>query len=251
MSLIHELRSLYHLTLAPIRGDTHAERLESFYKGQAGSYDQFRRRLLRGREELYAALPIRSGDVVVEMGAGTGGNLEFLGERVALPEKIYLVDLSESLLGVAAKRARERGWRHVETALADATAFVPAAGPADVVTFSYSLTMIPDWFAAIDQAYAILKPGGTIGVVDFYVSRKHPEKGRVRHSWPTRVFWPTWFGFDNVCLSSDHVPYLHRKFEPVDFHEKRNWMPYLPGLRVPYYWFVGRKPGEDGASAST
>lgn len=251
MSLAQELRALYHLTLAPIRGDTHAERLESFYKGQAEAYDQFRRRLLKGREDLYAALPVRSGDVVVEMGAGTGGNLEFLGERVALPKKIYLVDLSESLLGLAARRARERGWSRVETALVDATTFAPAEGLADVVTFSYSLTMIPDWFAAVDQAWAILKPGGVIGVVDFYVSRKHPEKGRARHSWPTRVFWPAWFGFDNVVLSPDHVPYLHRKFEPIVFQEGRNRMPYLPGLRVPYYWFVGRKPGEGGASART
>ena len=52
--------------------------------------------------------------------------------------------------------------------LADATRFRPPEGAADVVTFSYSLTMIPDWFAALENAAAMLKPGGTIGVVDFY-----------------------------------------------------------------------------------
>jgi len=30
---------------------------------------------------------------------------------------------------------------------------------------------IPDWFLAIDNALRILKPGGIIAVVDFYVSR--------------------------------------------------------------------------------
>ena len=35
--------------------------------------------------------------------------------------------------------------------------------------------MIPDWFAAVDHAWRLLRPGGTIGVVDFYVGRKHPE----------------------------------------------------------------------------
>ena len=55
----------------------------------------------------------------------------------------------------------------------------------DVVTFSYSLTMIPDWFLAVDHAWRLLRPGGTIGVVDFYVSRKHPDPGWRRHPWST------------------------------------------------------------------
>ena len=35
---------------------------------------------------------------------------------------------------------------------ADAATFRPAEGQADVVTFSYSLTMIPDWFTALETA---------------------------------------------------------------------------------------------------
>jgi S-adenosylmethionine-diacylgycerolhomoserine-N-methlytransferase len=101
--------------------------------------------------------------------------------------------------------------------------------------------MIPDWFAAVDHAVELLKPGGLIGVVDFYVSRKHPEPGRQRHGWFTRSFWPLWFANDNVFLSSEHVPYLHRKFETVQFSEHRARAPYLLGLRVPYYRFVGRR----------
>jgi S-adenosylmethionine-diacylgycerolhomoserine-N-methlytransferase len=88
----------------------------------------------------------------------------------------------------------------------------------------------------------MLKPGGVIGVVDFYVSRKHPPDGLRRHSGFTRGFWPIWFGCDNVFPSADHVPYLHRRFEPVHFEELRAKVPYLPFLRTPYYRFVGRKP---------
>ena len=59
----------------------------------------------------------------------------------------------------------------------------------DLVTFSYSLTMIPDWFAAIDNACALLANEGTLGVVDFYVARKHPEAGLRAHGWLQRTFW--------------------------------------------------------------
>jgi len=110
-----------------------------------------------------------------------------------------------------------------------------------VVTFSYSLTMIPDWFAAIENALSILKPGGTIGVVDFYVSRKYAASGLTRHGWWTRTFWPSWFSLDNVFPSPDHVPFLHRHFDVLHFEEHRAKVPYLPGARVPYYLFVGRK----------
>jgi S-adenosylmethionine-diacylgycerolhomoserine-N-methlytransferase len=131
----------------------------------------------------------------------------------------------------------------VEAIRADATTFRPPEGKADVVTFSYSLTMIPDWFAAIENARAMLKPGGTIGVVDFYVARKYPSHGNARHGWFTRTFWPTWFAMDNVFPSPDHVPFLHRSFETVHFEEHKAKVPYVPLARMPYYLFVGRKLG--------
>ena len=102
--------------------------------------------------------------------------------------------------------------------------------------------MIPDWFAAIENALAMLKPGGLIGVVDFYVSRKYPSDGLRRHRWFTRSFWPGWFANDNVFPSAEHVPFLHRHFEPVYFEEHQSKVPYIPFIRVPYYTFVGRKP---------
>ena len=102
--------------------------------------------------------------------------------------------------------------------------------------------MIPDWFAALENALAMLKPGGVIGVADFYVSRKHPAQGSVRHSWPSRWFWPVWFAGDNVFLSADHLPFLRGHFEEMSCTEGTTQLPYLPLLRVPYYIFVGRKP---------
>jgi S-adenosylmethionine-diacylgycerolhomoserine-N-methlytransferase len=101
--------------------------------------------------------------------------------------------------------------------------------------------MIPDWFAAIENAIAMLKPGGTLGVVDFYVSRKYPSDGLARHRWLTRTFWPTWFAMDNVFPSPDHVPFLHRHLDVLHFEEHKAKVPYIPLMRMPYYLFVGRK----------
>ena len=172
-------------------------------------------------------------------------------DRVADREldQLYLVDLSPSLLDVAERRISDRGWSQVQIVKADACRFRPPCGMADVVTLSYALTMIPDWFAALENARSMLRPGGLIGVVDFYVSRKYPAPGHARHGWPTRTFWPAWFGCDNVFLSPDHVPYLQHFFQPRHFFEGRAAVPYLPLGRVPYYTFIGRKPGHEGGGA--
>ncbi len=241
MGLVSDIRVLYHLALSPIKGNTHAERLESFYAGQAGAYDDFRKRLLRGREELFDALQMPEDGVWVDLGGGTGSNAEVLGDKLEALSKGYIVDLSPSLLKVASERLASHGWGHIAAVEADATTFRPEEGTASVVTCSYSLTMIPDWFAAIDNAYDMLKPGGTFAAVDFYIARKYEEAPDKKQGRFTRTFWPLWFYNDNVFLSSDHVPYLQRKFKTT--HLSMHWasVPYMPGLKAPYYRFTGTK----------
>lgn len=151
-----------------------------------------------------------------------------------------VVDLSPSLLRVAHRRIAERGWKNVEAIRADAASGELAGLIADTVTLSYALTMIPDWFRALEQAWTMLRPGGIIGVVDFHVSRKHPAPGRVRHGWPTRTLWPNWFAADNVHLSADHLPALAWRFETLRLVEGRSRLPHLL-FRAPYYLFVGRR----------
>jgi S-adenosylmethionine-diacylgycerolhomoserine-N-methlytransferase len=241
MSALGRLKTLYYLTLSPIRGDTHEERLESFYRHQAGDYDAFRERMLHGRDELIAALPADSGASWVDMGAGTGRNAERFGDRLANFASVKLVDLSPSLLEVTRQRIADHGWTNVEAVHADVTTLDVPDESADLVTCCYSLTMIPRWFAAIDNAWRMLKPGGTLGIVDFYVSHKYPDEGRRRHGWPTRTFWPTWFGMDNVFPSSDHLPLVASRFETAHLEERRGKIPWLPLVRAPHYIFVGRK----------
>jgi len=237
------VKTLYHLLLKPVRGADHAARMERFYAGQAEGYDRFRRRLLAGRRELFESIETPRAGIWIDMGGGTGACLEHLGPQIAELKKVYIVDLSPSMLAVAKERIGRCGWRNVETVVADATTFRPAEGHADVVTFSYSLTMIPDWFAALENAMTILRPEGRIGVVDFYVARKHPARGLKRYSWFTRWFWPVWFAAYNVFLSPDHVPFLHGRFDVLHFEEGRAKVPYVPLLRLPYFTFVGRNRG--------
>ncbi|MCC9602799.1 methyltransferase domain-containing protein [Stieleria sp. JC731] len=227
--------------LHPVKGKTHAERLESFYGGQAGDYDSFRERLLHGRDDVLEHLNFNPGMSWVDMGAGTGRNVLQVADRIGQLKDILLVDLSSSMLKVATEKLKQNRLNNASCLNVDATMLDLPSESVDIVTFFYSLTMIPNWFAAIEVAHRILKPGGTIAVADFHVSRKYPEAGQRQHSSLTRMFWTNWFSADGVYLSSDHLAMLQHHFETGYLSERFGKVPYMPLLRAPYYTFIGRK----------
>src|SRR5688572_10781657 len=115
MGFASDLKILYHLALKPVRGQDHAARMENFYAGQAEAYDDFRKRLLKGRQELWNLVEAPAGGTWVDMGGGTGGNLDYFGDRLATLGRVTVLDLSPSLLEVAKKRIAAKGWTNVDT----------------------------------------------------------------------------------------------------------------------------------------
>lgn len=189
------------------------------------------------------ALPIRPGGCLVDCGGGTGRNIEWLEPRLSLLRSVTIVDLCPDLLEVAKRRIRENAWSNVRAECKDVTTYPAAKDSVDVMTFSYSLTMIPNWVDAIEHAYSLLAPGGIIGVTDFYVSAKWPAEELVRHSSLARFLWPAWFSHSNVFLNPGHLQLLRRRFKILHFKECTARVPYLFGLRVPYYILIGSKQG--------
>ena len=241
-SLVSDSMVLWHLMRGQRDDDNrtnHAQRLEEFYAPQAAHYDDFRERLLHGRQELVERLAPLPGSTVVELGGGTGRNLEYFGARMLSLNRVDVVDLCPSLLSQARKRCER--WPDVARAVqADAADYKPGR-VVDCVFFSYSLTMIPDWRRALANAVRMLRPGGLLGAVDFYISPHHAAPGSVQHGTLARHFWPRWFAHDGVHLSSNHLPALQDYTDRVYCEERMATLPYLPWLRVPYYLYVGRK----------
>lgn len=228
--MIADVPVLWRMLRGMPSAGTQQQRLEGFYAGQAQHYDRFRERLLQGRGEVVAELAQRlpeTGATLVELGCGTGRNLAFLGDRRQRLWRTWGVDLCPSLLA----QARRRGWDEVQWVAADATTWRPPH-LVDGVLCAYSLSMIPDWFTAVDNALAMLRPGGTLAVVDFYVPRQ---------AGLGRVFWPWWFGHDGVHPNVDLLPYLRSRLSDLTVVEGRARVPYMCGARVPWFRLVGSK----------
>jgi demethylmenaquinone methyltransferase/2-methoxy-6-polyprenyl-1,4-benzoquinol methylase len=132
-----------------------------------------------GRLAAIDALSLSPGDRVLDIGCGTGLNLEPLLDAVGPTGSVVGLDRSEQMLQVARRKAARFGSGRVHLVHDDATTVSPArlleasahrdAGSPqgfDAVLCTYSLSLMPAWRDAVDAAVRVTRPGGRLAVVD-------------------------------------------------------------------------------------
>ena len=162
---------------------------------------------------------------------------------------IYVVDVSSSLLEVAQKRVKAMELTKIvhliEQDFTSPMIFktIPfLEGKVDMVTFSYSLSMIPDKIAALNNALKFLQPNGhgAVGLADFYLVRHENRDETLPFVLSNlrkmeALFHRKWFEQDRVHLISTS---LIKKIDEVTtcvWDERfRGGVPLLPVLR-PYH----------------
>lgn len=144
----------------------HAALMDRVNRGQRHIYDLTRKYYLFGRDRLIDELECRASHAVLELGCGTGRNLQLIARRWPSVQ-CHGLDISAEMLKNASKRLGSSG----HLALGDATRFdarnLFGREGFDRVVLSYALSMIPGWEAALEQAVAALAPGGSVRIVDF------------------------------------------------------------------------------------
>jgi S-adenosylmethionine-diacylgycerolhomoserine-N-methlytransferase len=152
----------------------HGQLMDQTYRFQRLIYDVTRKYYLLGRDHLIAEMDVAPGARVLEVACGTGRNLSVIAQHYP-QARLYGFDISQEMLTTARKKLGS------DAALAqgDACAFDPSAmfgeEAFDHIVLSYSLSMIPDWTAALSEAKRHLAPGGTLHVVDFGSSAGLPR----------------------------------------------------------------------------
>ena len=153
-----------------------AARMDAIYARQRHFYDLTRKYYLLGRDRLIAELDLPPGGNVIEIGCGTARNL--IAVARAWPEvRCFGIDLSAAMLVTARANVARAGLSdRIVLAEGDATGFDPQVlfGEAafDRVILSYTLSMIPDWRAALAQAAAVAR--GRVDCVDFGQQERLP-----------------------------------------------------------------------------
>jgi S-adenosylmethionine-diacylgycerolhomoserine-N-methlytransferase len=145
--------------------------MDRIYRRQRHLYDSTRKYYLLGRDRLIERLSPPSAGRVLEIGCGTARNL--VAAAATYPQaEFYGIDISAAMLATArAKVAHDGLSPRIRLARADATRFDPAllfgVPGFSRIFLSYSLSMIPEWRAALGQALAWVQPGGELHIVDF------------------------------------------------------------------------------------
>ncbi len=117
------------------------------------------------RRRAVAALGLKAGDTVLEIGAGTGRNFPYLVEAVGPGGTIIGVDASEGMLAEARKLIERRGWSNVQLRHGDATQ-LDIEGDVDGVLFSLSYSAMPEPRPALARAWERLRPSSRVVVMD-------------------------------------------------------------------------------------
>lgn len=149
----------------------HGALMDAVYRNQRHFYDLTRKYFLLGRDRLIDDLDAPAGGTVLEVACGTGRNLARIGARYPTA-RLYGFDISAAMLDTARGNIARAGVTG-RTALAegDACGFDPdgmfGVPVFDRVVLSYSLSMIPDWEAALAEALRHVAPGGSLHIVDF------------------------------------------------------------------------------------
>lgn len=119
----------------------------------------------RARRKAVAALTLKQGDAVLEIGAGTGRNLPYLVEAVGPSGSIVAVDASPGMLAEAHRLVEHHGWSNVQLLQQDA-AQLQVDRDLDGVLFSLSYSVLPEPRPALARAWERLRPSSRVVVMD-------------------------------------------------------------------------------------
>lgn len=163
-------------------GAAHARLMDGVYRSQRHIYDLTRKYYLLGRDKLIRDLRPAPGARVLEVGCGTGRNMIIAARRYPQAH-FYGFDISEMMLETAEKKIAKAGLSdRITLAQGDASDFslqqMFGFPEAERVFCSYTLSMIPPWKQALEQAVQAATPEGEIHVVDFGQQERMPAAAK-------------------------------------------------------------------------
>jgi demethylmenaquinone methyltransferase/2-methoxy-6-polyprenyl-1,4-benzoquinol methylase len=130
------------------------------YAAGAASYDARTDRFMVFRRRVVQALGVGRGEVVVDVGCGTGLCLPLLQERVGAEGFIIAVDESVAMLDVARARAEAFGWSNVTFMVASAAEVdLPVEADAALFCAVHDILRCPD---SVRNILSQLRPGARV-----------------------------------------------------------------------------------------
>ncbi|MDO3634593.1 class I SAM-dependent methyltransferase [Mycolicibacterium arseniciresistens] len=196
------------------------DRAREKYRRLARTYDQFIsiggrvEGLPRHRARAIDNLDLQPGDVVIDVGCGTGLSFDRIEQQIGQSGRIIGFELSPDMLELARERAQRRGWSNIDLmqgAVEDARAGVEA--DAALFCLVHDITRSR---RALENMLGQLKPGGHIAVLGAKVVPRRPFPLNLSSRRLMARFVTTFNGVDRPwTILAELVPDLQVELTPL------------------------------------
>lgn len=119
--------------------------------------------------------PINAGDIVLDIGSGSGFDALIASKMVGPKGRVIGIDMTPAMLEKARKGAAEMGATNVEFREGQAEDLPLPDDVADVIISNGVLNLTPDKRKTLGEWERVLKPGGRLYVGDILVAKSVPQ----------------------------------------------------------------------------
>jgi ubiquinone/menaquinone biosynthesis C-methylase UbiE len=149
------------------RDEHEMHRLHNDPKAYIGALEDPKRDEYQKPQEVMTALAIKPGEVIADIGAGSGYFTFRLAQHVGGKGKIYAVDVSPDMILHINRRIRDLNVGNVVTVLSDPDDPLLPVRSIDRFFFSESWHHIENQTKYLELMKRMLKPGGQVVMIDF------------------------------------------------------------------------------------
>ncbi len=123
-------------------------------------------------------LRLSKDDIVLNVPCGTGVNFDYFESYLKGSGRIFAVDLSEGMLAKAEKMVLKKGYTNIEVIKENVLSLncdwmnsLLNDSKFDAILCDLGLSGFPNWKAVIQNFYSMLKVGGRLVIMDFYIEK--------------------------------------------------------------------------------
>ncbi len=163
------------------------------------------------RKRAIASLNLSGDSVVLDAACGPGLNFKVLESYLGDNGRLVGVDLAPAGLEMARKKAQRQGWTNIELVNASVVDYEPEF-LFDAALCTFALEIMPEYEAAIDKMFSLLKPQGRFAMIGMKrTTRKPYTLLNPVMAWGSRL--------GAIDLSRDAAGYIRSKCATVDYEE--------------------------------